>query len=64
MNRSEIKGKVQTVLGLISPAELGITMAHEHLLCDGTTWFREPEEASEKRMVHQPVSLDILWWLR
>jgi phosphotriesterase-related protein len=64
VNRSAIKGKIQTVLGLISPEELGITMAHEHLLCDGSTWFREPEEASEKRMVHQPVSIDILWWLR
>lgn len=64
MKRSEIKGKVQTVLGPIPPEELGITMTHEHLLCDGSTWFREPEEASEKKIVHQPVSIDILWWLR
>lgn len=64
MNRAELKGKVQTVLGLIPAEELGITMAHEHLLCDGTTWFCEPEEASEKRLVRQPVNIDILWWLR
>ena len=64
MNRSELKGKAQTVLGLVSPEDLGITLPHEHLICDGTTWFYEPEEASEKRMVHHPVTMDILWWLR
>ena len=64
MNRSELKGKVQTVLGLIFPGELGITLPHEHLICDGTTWYSEPEEASEKRLMRQPVTIDILWWLR
>ena len=64
MNRSDLADKVQTVLGLIPPAELGITLPHEHLICDGTTWCSEPEEATEKRLVRQPVSLEILWWLR
>jgi len=64
LNRSELKGKVQTVLGLIQPEELGITLPHEHLICDGTTWFSEPEEASEKKWVWHPVSIEILWWLR
>jgi phosphotriesterase-related protein len=62
--RTELKGKVQTVLGLIKPEELGITLPHEHLICDATTWFYEPEEASERRLVRHPVSLEILWWLR
>jgi phosphotriesterase-related protein len=64
MNRSELKGKIQTVLGLISSEELGITLPHEHLICDGTTWYSEPDEASEKRLMRQPVTIDILWWLR
>ncbi|HEY81931.1 MAG TPA: phosphotriesterase-related protein [Dehalococcoidia bacterium] len=64
MARRELKGKVQTVLGLIAPEELGITLPHEHLICDATTWFYEPEEASERRLVRHPVSLEILWWLR
>ena len=64
MNKSELKGKVQTVLGLISPEDLGITLPHEHLISDGTTWYCDPDEASEKRLARHPVSIDILWWLR
>ena len=33
-------GQVQTVLGVIDGAELGITVPHEHLLFDGTSVFR------------------------
>lgn len=64
MARSDLAGKVQTVLGLIPPEELGITLPHEHLICDGTTWYSEPDEASEKNLVRHQVNLDILWWLR
>ena len=64
MNRSELKGKIQTVLGLISPEDLGITLPHEHLISDGTTWYCDPDEASEKRLARHPVNIDILWWLR
>ena len=34
MNRAQLKGKVQTVCGTISPDRLGQTLMHEHLLCD------------------------------
>ncbi len=64
MTRSELTGKVQTVLGPIAPEDLGITLPHEHLISDGSCWFVEPSEATEKAMVHHPVTLDILWWLR
>jgi phosphotriesterase-related protein len=64
VNIKELKGKVQTVLGLIKPEELGITLPHEHLLCDGTAWFVEPTDATTKAMAHHPVTPDILWWLR
>jgi hypothetical protein len=33
-SRDELRGKAQTVLGLIDPAELGPTLMHEHLLWD------------------------------
>ncbi len=36
VTRDELKGKIQTVLGLISPEELGPTLMHEHLLSDIT----------------------------
>ena len=64
MNESHLKGKVQTVLGMIAPGQLGVTLPHEHLICDGTVWCHEPEEASERRLVNHPVTQDILWWLR
>lgn len=63
MKHEERKGKVQTVLGLIEPAELGITLAHEHLMSDGSGWFVEPDDAFDRAMAYQPVSVDILWWL-
>lgn len=64
MDRSELAGRIQTVLGLIDPEALGITLPHEHLVSDGSCWFNEPGEATTKAMVHQPVTVDILWWLR
>ena len=42
--------KVQTVLGLISPEALGITLMHEHLLTDLSVFFIEPDEASAKEI--------------
>lgn len=61
---TELSGKIQTVLGVIEPEELGITLPHEHLVCDGTAWFVEPEEATEKYWSQQPVSMESLWWIR
>jgi phosphotriesterase-related protein len=63
MKRKERKGKIQTVLGLIEPSQLGITLPHEHLMSDGSGWFVEPADSFEKAMAHRPVSVDILWWL-
>ncbi len=64
MARSELRGKIQTVLGLISPDDLGITLAHEHCLNDLSVWFKEPAESSEKALAYQPVSLENLGWVR
>ncbi|GAI96365.1 unnamed protein product, partial [marine sediment metagenome] len=30
MTREELRGKAQTVLGLVDGSELGITLPHEH----------------------------------
>ena len=64
MAKAKVSGKIQTVLGLIEPDELGITLPHEHLIVDGSCWYIEPASASEKAMTLKPVSIDILWWLR
>ena len=36
LTRSDLRGRSQTVLGLIDPAELGSTLMHEHIICDIT----------------------------
>jgi phosphotriesterase-related protein len=65
MKVEDRSGKVQTVLGLIEPDSLGITLPHEHLVANGSRcYFCEPEQENDKWMAHAPVSLDNLWWLR
>jgi len=64
MTISQLSGKIQTVLGLIDPEDLGVTLAHEHIVCDGSAWFIEPTEATEKALARAPVSFDTLWWIR
>lgn len=53
----ERPGKVQTVLGLVDPGELGHTQTHEHLLCDLVpSHAGAPEDA--------PITLETLGRLR
>lgn len=37
MDIASLKAKVQSVLGLIEPEELGTTLPHEHIIGDGTS---------------------------
>ena len=60
MSVSELSGKVQTVLGPVSPQSLGITLMHEHLVVDLECNFQQPDEASERAWVHAPISMDRL----
>lgn len=53
-----------TVQGPIESAKVGMALTHEHLLIDFTTVLRRPEAASERGLMHQPVSLENLWWVR
>ncbi|MFC1984719.1 phosphotriesterase-related protein, partial [Chloroflexota bacterium] len=64
MRQEDITGKVQTVLGIVDADSLGVTLPHEHLLCDLTMYFVEPTEASEKGMAHEPISLENLSWIQ
>lgn len=71
VNGTERVGKVQTVLGLIDPTELGPTMMHEHFpiadpdqpIKEGV-YFTEPEDEVGKRIAREPVKIDNLWWVR
>ena len=57
-------GDVQTVLGTITPAQMGVTLPHEHLLIDFKVMFAEPAAASDKGRAAEPVSLANLGWVR
>ena len=60
----EMVGKVQTVLGLVSPESLGITLPHEHLMIDFRVVFKEPKYASDRSKANLPVSINNLEWLK
>jgi len=62
--RSELKGKAQTVLGLISVDDLKITLSHEHCLVDLTCDFIEPGEISAKKIAHEAVSFANVGFIR
>lgn len=64
MSIARLVGKAQTVLGAIDPANLGITLPHEHLVVDAKTIVTEPDGASERGLAYKPVSLENLSWLR
>ena len=67
MGLNGVAGKVQTVLGVIEPDDLGITQTHEHILAHLTCNVTEPKEATAKAMYHRPMTsmgLDDMWWFR
>jgi len=64
MRQGELTGKAQTVLGIIDADSLGVTLPHEHLLFDGSSLFVEPTEATERRLAHQPITLENLSWVK
>ena len=51
-------GKIQTVLGLIDPSELGITLPHEHLFIELGLWFKEPVQSTLKFMAEEKIRID------
>jgi phosphotriesterase-related protein len=56
MTREDLRGRVQTVRGVIEPEALGPTLMHEHLICD----IRPP--ALKACDCHfEPITLENLW---
>jgi len=61
----QLTGKVQTVLGLVAPEDLGVTLPHEHILVDFSPFFHvQPSTATDKHLASQPITLQNLGWLR
>lgn len=57
---TNITGRVQTVLGLIEPSEMGITLTHEHLLIDLAGYSVDAEEATLRGMWDKPWSMEMI----
>jgi phosphotriesterase-related protein len=64
VSQSDMKGKVQTVLGPVSPEDLGPATTHEHLLIDFSCMFHPPTEASEMARAYEPITIENLGWVR
>src|SRR5580704_9749991 len=56
-------GMAETVLGPVPPAELGITLPHEHLFLHIEGWEFPPRDENEASLMAAPVSMDLLPWL-
>jgi len=64
MSGKYLSGKVQSVLAVISPEDLGITLSHEHLIVDlRHTYYQESELMSDMAFTRQPISLETLNWV-
>lgn len=61
---SKTETSVVTVLGPIDPKKVGITLTHEHFLIDFMTVLTVPDGAGERKYMHEPLSMDNLWWVR
>ncbi len=64
MKKIDAKGMAQTVLGLVNGEDLGVTMPHEHLFVDMRCWLEEPSNPEEKKLAHEKVTLNNLWFAR
>jgi phosphotriesterase-related protein len=56
-------GTVQTVRGPVSVDDLGITLTHEHLICDWTKPMSEPAGSAERELYARPVDASLTWLL-
>ena len=63
MSNASLSGMAHTVLGPVSPDDLGPTTTHEHLLIDFKMMFRPPSEARERPKAFEPVTLQNLGWV-
>jgi phosphotriesterase-related protein len=55
---------IVTVDDPIQPDDLGVTITHEHTFIDLRNWVEFPENAYQKGLASQSVSMDNLWYAR
>jgi phosphotriesterase-related protein len=64
MNRDQLRGRVQTVTGVIDADQMGITLSHEHILIDAMFMYVEPKTAGQQAFAHQKIDLRNIGWVR
>ena len=64
MPEFNIAGKVQTVAGPIEPGQLGLTLTHEHVVVDTSSFTTPPDQASARQLHGEPVSQANLGYIR
>ena len=57
-------GKVMTVLGPIAVEKIGVTLTHEHILLDASSWWKRPCCGSEIGLAERPIDVSMLGDLR
>lgn len=60
---SSLSGKVQTVLGLVEPAQLGRTLTHEHLTMTFDFCYHPPPPCHEA-ISKEPFLMKNLFWIQ
>lgn len=58
--------RVRTVLGDISDSDMGLTLSHEHLICDSSMWLASPpeDELGQQLASSDEPTMGTLWWHR
>ena len=64
MRSGRNRGLVQTVLGPVSPSELGPTTTHEHLYLDFSFMYRPAQDTPNEELADAPITLENLGWVR
>ncbi len=57
-------GMVRTVLGPIKPEEMGVTLMHEHILLDTSSWWKRPCCASDIGFAERALDISMIGELR
>ncbi len=55
---------MQTVLGAVATGSLGVTLPHEHLLCDLSAFLRPAQTPDERAFAEAPITIDLIGRLR
>ena len=53
-----------TVLGPLASEQLGVTLPHEHVLCDITCLCPPPQNENRREFLERPVEMGILGLIR